>query len=82
VLEKATRALTEEEKKILDQDFVGKNGEKRKVEVLRYISADSGYVTDRLCTLDDYGSPEAEEVSPIRDQVARFGSQMEHLDTP
>ena len=30
-----TRALTEEEKKILDQDFVGKNGEKRKVEVLR-----------------------------------------------
>lgn len=30
-----TRALTEEEKKILDQDFVGKNGERRKVEVSR-----------------------------------------------
>lgn len=40
ILEKATRVLTEEEKKVLDQDFVGKNGERRKVEVLAYMCAD------------------------------------------
>ncbi|CCA67138.1 probable mrna export factor elf1 [Serendipita indica DSM 11827] len=34
VLEKSTRVLTEEEKKVLDQDFVGKNGEKRKIEFI------------------------------------------------
>ncbi|KAG8833664.1 hypothetical protein FRC17_010268 [Serendipita sp. 399] len=34
LLEKSTRALTDEEKAILDQDFVGKNGEKRKIELI------------------------------------------------
>lgn len=33
VLEKATRVLTEEEKELLEKDFVGRNGEKRKLEV-------------------------------------------------
>ena len=33
LLEKATRVLTAEEKKILDQDWVGKDGSKRKLEV-------------------------------------------------
>ncbi|KAG9053036.1 hypothetical protein FS842_008881 [Serendipita sp. 407] len=34
LLEKSTRVLTDEEKRILDQDFVGKNGEKRKIEFI------------------------------------------------
>jgi len=33
ILEKTTRMLTPEEAKVLDQDFVGKNGERRKIEV-------------------------------------------------
>lgn len=33
ILEKATRVLTEEEKVILEQDWIGKNGTKRKLEV-------------------------------------------------
>jgi len=40
LLEKVTRVLTEEDKKILDQEFVGKNGERRKVEVFAYNPAD------------------------------------------
>ncbi|QRV96485.1 ABC transporter [Ceratobasidium sp. AG-Ba] len=34
VLEKATRVLTEEEKELLERDFVGRNGEKRKLEMI------------------------------------------------
>jgi hypothetical protein len=33
VLEKATRVLTDEEMAVLDKDFVGKNGQRRKLEV-------------------------------------------------
>ena len=33
VLEKVTRVLTPEEQALLDQDWVGKNGTKRKMEV-------------------------------------------------
>jgi hypothetical protein len=33
ILEKATRVLTDEEKALLDKDFVGKNGQRRKLEV-------------------------------------------------
>jgi elongation factor 3 len=33
LLEKATRVLTDEEKELLDQDWVGRNGTKRKLEV-------------------------------------------------
>lgn len=34
MLEKATRVITDEEKALLDTDFVGKNGQRRKLEVL------------------------------------------------
>ncbi|KIK67175.1 hypothetical protein GYMLUDRAFT_37228 [Collybiopsis luxurians FD-317 M1] len=34
ILEKATRALTDEEKLLLDQDWVGKDGSKRKLELI------------------------------------------------
>ncbi|KAJ7647104.1 P-loop containing nucleoside triphosphate hydrolase protein [Roridomyces roridus] len=34
LLEKATRVLTEDEKKLLDQEWVGKDGSKRKLEML------------------------------------------------
>jgi hypothetical protein len=33
ILEKATRVLTDEEKALLDQEWVGKDGTKRKLEV-------------------------------------------------
>ena len=33
LLEKATRVLSDEEKKVLEQDWVGKDGSKRKLEV-------------------------------------------------
>jgi hypothetical protein len=36
LLEKATRKLTDEDRKILDQDWVGRDGSKRKVEVWAY----------------------------------------------
>lgn len=38
VLEKVTRVLTPEEQALLDQDWVGKNGTKRKMEVSRRCS--------------------------------------------
>lgn len=34
VLEKATRVLTDEEKAVLNKDFVGKNGQRRKLELI------------------------------------------------
>ncbi|KAL1939761.1 hypothetical protein VTO73DRAFT_9461 [Trametes versicolor] len=34
ILEKATRILTDEEKAIMDTDFVGKNGQRRKLEMI------------------------------------------------
>ncbi|KAI9449405.1 P-loop containing nucleoside triphosphate hydrolase protein [Lactarius psammicola] len=34
ILEKATRVLTDEEKAILNQDFIGKNGQRRKLELI------------------------------------------------
>lgn len=33
MLEKSTRVVTDEERAVMDQEFVGKNGEKRKIEV-------------------------------------------------
>ncbi|CAE6354315.1 unnamed protein product [Rhizoctonia solani] len=34
LLEKSTRVLTEEEKELLEKDFIGRNGEKRKLELI------------------------------------------------
>ncbi|CAE6422760.1 unnamed protein product [Rhizoctonia solani] len=34
LLEKSTRMLTEEEKELLEKDFIGRNGEKRKLELI------------------------------------------------
>lgn len=36
LLEKATRVLTDEEKLLLEQEWVGKDGSKRKLEVWLY----------------------------------------------
>ena len=40
LLEKATRVLSEEDKRVLDQEWIGKDGSKRKVEVIppNYVS--------------------------------------------
>jgi len=37
LLEKATRVLTTEEQAVLDQDWVGKDGSKRKLEVYKLV---------------------------------------------
>ena len=42
VLEKVTRVLTPEEQALLDQDWVGKNGTKRKMEVSLWCSSRCG----------------------------------------
>jgi len=39
ILEKSSRVLSEEERVLLDQDVVGKNGEKRKIEVCVFESS-------------------------------------------
>ncbi|KAF8265458.1 P-loop containing nucleoside triphosphate hydrolase protein [Lactarius quietus] len=49
--EKATRILTDEEKTLLNKDFVGKNGQRRKLEA-------------RLTQSSYHGSSKAEEVVP------------------
>ena len=38
-MEKATRIITDEEKALLETDFVGKNGQRRKLEVLFTLTA-------------------------------------------
>jgi hypothetical protein len=55
-VEKATRVLTDEEKRILDQDWVGRDGSKRKVEVCFKIRD--------VCAVN-YGATKAQEVVPI-----------------
>ena len=36
-MEKATRVLTDEDKALLEKDFVGKNGQRRKLEVSAHV---------------------------------------------
>ena len=38
-MEKATRVISDEEKALLETDFVGKNGQRRKLEVLFAMTA-------------------------------------------
>ena len=44
ILEKATRVLTDEDKALLETDFVGKNGQRRKLEV-RFMFKSSSLVS-------------------------------------
>ena len=62
ILEKATRVLTDEEKALLETEFVGKNGQRRKLEVRPM--QDPEVVAHKLMNIffslaDDHGSPEA-----------------------
>lgn len=43
ILEKATRVLTDEEKALLETEFVGKNGQRRKLEVCYICAHPDGY---------------------------------------
>lgn len=66
VLEKATRVLTDEEKALLDKDFVGKNGQRRKLEV----SATPAlcpclYFRIDLLRIAYHGPSKTEEILPI-----------------
>ena len=48
ILEKATRVLTDEDKALLETEFVGKNGQRRKLEVcFRMITKRLPLLTDR-----------------------------------
>ena len=51
VLEKATCALTDEDKALLDKDFVGKNGQRRKLEVSVVHVATALRIEDIGCSL-------------------------------
>ena len=79
VLEKATRALTEEEKKVMETEWVGKTGEKRKLEVRILSGASIGSLRDYFA--DDYGASKAQKVLPIRSEMAWTRSQMERVDS-
>jgi hypothetical protein len=64
ILEKATRVLTDEDKALLDKDFVGKNGQRRKLEV--------SVPPPHICTFQSnilhtayHGSSKTEEILPI-----------------
>jgi len=66
VLEKATRVLTDEEKALLDKDFVGKNGQRRKLEVSATPSLCSClYLRIDLLRIAYHGSSKTEEILPI-----------------
>jgi hypothetical protein len=63
-LEKSTRVLTDEDKALLDKDFVGKNGQRRRLEV--------SVILFLMCTLPlnalhvaYHGSPKTEEIPPV-----------------
>jgi elongation factor 3 len=78
LLEKSTRIMTDEEREALDIDFVGKDGSKRKIEVCLYRLYDS--IANIGSPTDDHGPLEAQEELPVRGQMARVRSQVQHLD--
>jgi elongation factor 3 len=45
LLEKSTRVLTEEEKAVLDQDWAGRDGSKRKLEVCVFIDLKTSFLS-------------------------------------
>ena len=68
-MEKTTRVLTDAEKAQFEVEFVGKNGQRRKMEVRSMAEVSLDCIDPAL--LDDHGPTEIEEVLPIRDQVER-----------
>ena len=64
ILEKVTRVLTDAEKAQMEVEFVGKNGQRRKLEV-RHAAQLVKLPNANLLRLVNYGSPKAEEVPPI-----------------
>ena len=67
ILEKVTRILTPEERALLDMDWVGRNGTKRKMEVscLHLTALGCGRATHGC--VGNHGPTKAEEIAPIRD---------------
>jgi hypothetical protein len=64
VLEKATRVMTDEDKALLDEDFVGKNGQRRKLEVS--VVSYSYHICDlNILHVAYHGSSKTEKVLPI-----------------
>ena len=51
VLEKATRALTDEDKALFDKGFVGENGRRRKLEVSVVHAVTTSRIEDIGCSL-------------------------------
>ena len=67
LLEKATRVLTDEEKALLDQEWVGRDGSRRKLEVCALGSTVLSHLAHS--PTDDHGSSKAQEDFPVRGQV-------------
>lgn len=68
----------------MDTDFVGKNGQRRKLEVCFIIDIVIWpYLLTPLCPprADDHGSPEAQEVASVRGQVERYASKSGAFET-
>ena len=71
ILEKTTRVLTHEEKVLLDQEWVGRDGTKRKLEVVPHYCYLS--FSGAKPNVDGHGSPKIEKVVPVRSQMAWSG---------
>ena len=63
-MEKLTRVLTVQENQILDQDWVGRDGSKRKVEVCRLWLQKFLIRVVIFCAVD-YGETEIQEIVSI-----------------
>jgi elongation factor 3 len=70
MLEKATRVLSDEDRIMMDREFVGKNGEKRKIEVRPMLPLDCMDTKSLLCgclPAANHRAPKTEEEFAIRD---------------
>lgn len=65
VLEKATRVLTDEDKALLEIDFVGKNGQRRKLEVSVLPCSYSILRIEHIASLACHGSSKTEKILPV-----------------
>lgn len=78
LVEKSTRVLTDEERAVLETEFVGRNGERRKIEV----NISRKQYTHTHSWLVHYGTTKAQEIASLRNQMARTRSQVEYLAPP
>jgi hypothetical protein len=80
LLEKSTRVLTEQDKALLDQEWAGRDGSKRKLEVWNTNVVSAARSTDgNKLDVAHYGSTKAQEDIPVRDQMEGPRSPLQHM---